>query len=469
MGAKNPEQQARRRAMMLNDPVSRVIPKMAIPTIIAFLINSIYSLADTYFVSSLGTNATAAVSVNGSLDQLIMMAGSLLAVGAASYISRLLGAGEDKKAERVLSTAFFLAFFLGALLMIVGTIFMVPMVRLLGATPTCEQYSVEYATYVLLAAPFMAGNFVLNQSLRSEGSATLSMIGMGFGGILNCVLDPIFIFGFDMGVAGASLATAISKLVSFAILIYPYIARRSLLRLSIRNFRPSKDILFNVVSVGSSSMFRSGLAVVAGILLNDLAGNYSDSVLAGIGVSNRIMMFPFGIILGFGNGFQPVAGFSWGAKRFDRVIKSYNFSSVVAFIGSGLMALILAVFSDQIIILFAGSDPAMREIGSLCIRLQCIALPIHAWVAVVNMLCSALGNAGGALLLSTARQGTCMIPILYPLAYFFGENGVASVQAVADVLTLALAIPLAVYMIKKIKKAQHEKDKNINEPAAVNP
>ena len=446
--------QAQRKNMMLNDPVSKIIPKMAIPTIIAFLINSIYSLADTYFVSSLGTNATAAVSVNGSLDQLIMMAGSLLAVGSASYISRLLGAGQDKKASQVLSTSFFIAFFLGVILMVFGNLFMVPMVRLLGATPTCEQYSVDYATYVLFAAPFMAGNFVLNQSLRSEGSATLSMIGMGFGGILNCVLDPIFIFGLDMGVAGASLATAISKLVSFAILIFPYITRRSMLKLSIRNFYPSKDILYNVVSVGSSSMFRSGLAVVAGILLNDLAGNYSDSVLAGIGVSNRIMMFPFGIILGFGNGFQPVAGFNWGAKKYDRVIKSYNFSSVVALIGSAVMALILAIFSNQIIVLFAGADPDMQQIGSFCIRLQCIALPIHAWVAVVNMLCSGLGNAGGALLLATARQGTCMIPILFPLAHFFGALGVASVQAVADVLTLALAFPIMIYMLKKIKKAQ---------------
>lgn len=446
--------QAQRKNMMLNDPVSRIIPKMAIPTIIAFLINSIYSLADTYFVSSLGTNATAAVSVNGSLDQLIMMAGSLLAVGAASYISRLLGAGQDKKASQVLSTSFFIAFFLGVILMVFGNIFMTPMVRLLGATPTCEQYSIEYATYVLFAAPFMAGNFVLNQSLRSEGSATLSMIGMGFGGILNCILDPIFIFALDMGVAGASLATAISKLVSFAILIYPYLTRRSMLKLSLRNFCPNKDIIGNVVSVGSSSMFRSGLAVVAGILLNDIAGNYSDSVLAGIGVSNRIMMFPFSIILGFGNGFQPVAGFNWGAKRYDRVIQSYRFSSMVALIGSAIMSLILAVFSNQIIVLFAGADPAMQEIGSLCIRLQCIALPIHAWVAVVNMLCSGLGNAGGALLLATARQGTCMIPILFPLAHFFGETGVASVQAAADVFTLALAIPIMIYMTKKIKKAQ---------------
>ena len=460
MDNKGSQRQEARRMMMLNEPIHKVIPKMAIPTIVAFLINSVYALADTYFVSSLGTNATAAVSVNSSLDQLIMMCGSMLALGANSYIARLMGKGDDKKASQVLSTSFFTAFVIGAVLLIFGNIFMTPMVRLLGATPTCEQYSIDYATYVLFAAPFMACNFVMNQCLRSEGSATLSMVGMGFGGVLNCVLDPIFIFGFNMGVAGASLATAISKLVSFCILIYPYISRRSMLHLSIRNIRYNKDIIGNVVSVGSSSMFRSGLSVLAAIMLNDIAGNISDSVLAGIGVCTKIMMFPFSIILGFGSGFQPVAGFNWGAKRYDRVQQCYRFSSMVALVGALIMAAVLGIFSDQLIEIFAGTDPEMKEIGSLAIRLQCIALPIHAWVAVVNMLCTGLGNAKGAFVLATARQGTCFIPILYPLAFFFGAWGVAAVQALADVLTLIPAIPLMLSMTKKIRTAQLKQSEN---------
>lgn len=451
-----------RSEMMLNEPISKLIPKMAIPTIIAFLINSIYSLADTYFVSSLGTNATAAVSVNATLDQLIMMTGSLLAVGANSYIARLLGEGEKQKANQVLSTAFFLAAGFGTLLMTVGTSFITPLVRLLGATPTCESYSIQYATYVLMAAPFMASNFVMNQCLRSEGSATLSMIGMGFGGILNVVLDPIFIFTLDMGVAGASQATAISKLVSFLILIFPYITRRSLLRLSIRNFHLCKDIILTIISVGSSSMFRSGLAVVAAIMLNDIAGNISDSVLAGIGVSTKIMMFPFGVILGQGNGFQPVAGFNWGAKRYDRVQESYRFSTRLTGITALAMGLIIAILADEIIVLFAGTDPEMQRIGALCIRLQCIVLPIHAWVAVVNMLCVGLGNAKGAFLLATARQGTCFIPILYPLAFLLQEEGVAVVQALADVISLALAIPIVIGMKKKIRQARENYDNTLN-------
>ena len=447
MAAADQQRQLQREDMMLQAPLPRVIMKMALPSIISFLITSVYNLADAFFVSDLGESATAAISVNASLDQIIMMAGSMLAVGAASYISRLLGAKDADKASQVLSTAFFIAAVFGAVVMVLGTAFMHPMVRLLGATDTCEQYAVEYATYVLLVAPFMAANFVMNQCLRAEGSALLSMFGMGFGGILNCFLDPIFIFELNMGVAGASLATAISKLVSFAILVFPYAARRSTLRLSPRRIRFQADILFQIVSVGSSSMFRSGLAVVSAIVLNNIAGGISDSVLAGVGVTNRIMMFPFGIILGFGTGFQPVAGFNWGAERYDRVEESYRFAARVSLLGSGLMALLLAVFARPLIVLFAQADPAMQDIGALCIRLQCLALPVHSWVAMVNSLCAGLGKARGAVILSTARQGTCFLPIVYPMAYFWGANGVASVQAVADLLTIALALP----MIRSVK------------------
>jgi len=450
MAGTDKQRQQLRENMMLEGSLPRVITKMAFPSIISFLITSIYNLADTYFVSGLGESAQAAISVNASLDQIIMMAGSMLAVGAASYISRLLGAKDSDKASQVLSTAFFTAVLFGAVVTVLGVSFMHPMVRLLGATDTCEQFAVEYATYVLLVAPFMAANFVMNQCLRAEGSAMLSMVGMGFGGILNCFLDPIFIFNFNMGVKGASLATAISKLVSFAILVFPYVTRRSVLHLSVRRFRPTRDIVTQVVSVGSSSMFRSGLAVVSAIVLNNIAGGISDAVLAGIGVSTKVMMFPFGIILGFGTGFQPVAGFNWGAKRYDRVKDSYRFASRTAIIGALVMGLTLALLANQLIGVFAKSDQSaeMLAIGALCIRLQCLVLPIHGWVAVVNMFCAGLGNARGALLLSTSRQGTCFLPIVYPMSWAWGAYCVAAVQAVADLLTLILALPL----IRRVKR-----------------
>ena len=440
-----------RKTMMLTESLPKIIIRMAAPSIVSFLITSIYNLADTFFVSSLGTNATAAVSVNASLDQIIMMAGSMLAVGAASYISRLLGARKEERASRVFSVAFFSAMAFGAVVMVLGLAFMHPMVRLLGATDTCEQYAAEYASYVLLAAPF-----VMNQCLRAEGSAMLSMIGMGFGGILNCFLDPLFIFWLDMGVAGASIATAISKLVSFVILIFPYLTRRSLLCLSPRLFRPDGTIVGQIVSVGSSSLFRNSLAVISAIVLNRIAGGISDSVLAGIGVSTKVMMFPFGVILGFGTGFQPVAGFNWGAKRYDRVEESYRFAARTAVVGAAVMGVLLAVFAEPLITLFAKADPEMQAVGALAIRLQCLALPAHSWVAVVNMLCAGLGKALGAVLLSTSRQGSCFLPIVYPMTMLGGANGVAAVQAVADVLSIALAVPLVRRMKAMIRQAAQE-------------
>ncbi len=446
--------QSPRELKMLNDPIPKVTLEMAIPTIVAFLITSIYNLADTYFVSSLGTNATAAVSVNQSLDQIIMMGGSLLAIGANSYIARLLGAGQKERATHVLSTAWFTAGLFGALILVFGTLFMHPLVRLLGATSTCEEYSIQYATYVLMVAPFMSTSFVMNQCLRAEGSAMLSMIGMGFGGILNCFLDPIFIFHFGLGVAGASMATAISKLVSFGILIYPYFSGKSLLKISPRLIRLDKEIYYQIISVGSSSLLRNGLAVISAIILNNIAGSISDSVLAGIGVSTKIMMFPFGIILGFGSGYQPVAGFNWGARRFDRVKECYDFAWKFAVFGSILMGLLLAIFAVPIIHLFSVADPEMQRIGALCIRLQCLALPVHAWVAMVNMLCGALGFAGWAIILATSRQGTCFLPIIFPLAALLGGNGIASVQAIADLLTLIPGTIILRLAIKRIRREE---------------
>ena len=250
------------------------------------------------------------------------------------------------------------------------------------------------------------------------------------------------------------MATAISKLVSFGILIFPYLTHHSILRISIKNFHPTRDIMSQIIKVGSSSMFRSGLAVVAAIMLNNLAGQISDDVLAGIGVSTRIMMFPFGIILGFGTGFQPVVGFCWGAKHYDRVRAAFRFSAWTAAIGGGIMGLLVAVFAGPIIAMFGKSSQEMLEIGELCIRLQCLALPIHGWVAVVNMLCAGLGDARGALLLSTARQGSCFIPIVHLMAFLLGATGVASVQAVADILSLALAIPVLRRVMKKIPSTE---------------
>lgn len=441
-----------RRELMLNTPIPKLVIKMAIPTVIAMLISSVYNLADTFFVSHLGTSATAAVGVNNAIDQAIMMAGSFLAIGANSYIARLLGAKQADRASRTLSTAFFTSFFLGVIVMIGGLMFLEPLVVFLGATETSKVYAVEYARYILPAAPLMASSFVMNQCLRSEGSATLSMIGMVSGAILNIGLDPIFIFTLDMGVAGAAIATSISKLVSFVILIYPYVMKKSVLRLSFRLISFYKDIVREVSLMGAPSLLRMGLSVVAGILLNNLAGDYSDSVQAAVSVVTRIMMIPGFATLGFGQGFMPVAGYNWGAKRYDRVKESFRFSSIFSFVMMALVSLVMIRFADPIIMAFTESDMDLAEVGSFCLISQCAVLAINAWVVMINMLYSALGRPVGAIILGISRQGICFIPLFFILPPLFGVYGLAATQAVADVVSFLIAIPFAVSAIKLINK-----------------
>ncbi|MDW7659257.1 MAG: MATE family efflux transporter [Bacillota bacterium] len=449
-----------RRDLLLHAPIYRIIPRMAIPTIISMMITSMYSLADTYFVSSLGTAATAAVGVNFSLDNIIMTAGSFLAVGANSYIARLLGARQDNKASQVLSTAFFTAIMTGSTVMLLGFIFMDPLVKLLGATGDVVAYSKDYASYILFAAPFMAANFVMNQCLRSEGSAAYSMIGIVSGAVLNIALDPLFIFVFGWGIKGAAAATAISKFVSFAILIMPYLRHNSLLRLSPRNIKYARDIVVEVTKMGSPTLIRIGLVATSTIIMNNLAGQFSESALAAISVSNRVMMMLNSVVLGFGQGYQPVAGFNWGAKRFDRVRGAFVFSSIAGVIAAAALGILLAVFTRQVMQLFTTADEEMLAIGLLCIRLQCLTLPIHAWVIVVNMSYASLGKARGAAILSLSRQGICFIPMILLLPNLFGVNGLAAAQAAADVLSLLIAMPLCVSLLREIRLLTNEQERD---------
>lgn len=447
--------QIERRAMMLETPISKLIPKMALPTIVAMMVSSIYYLADTYFVHFLGTSATAAVGVNLSIDQTIMMAGSFLAFGANSYIARLMGANKIKTASKTLCSAFYTAVLMGILVMVPGLMFTDTIVRFLGATDTSAPFAVSYAKYLLIAAPFTAPSFVLNQCLRSEGSPVYSMIGISAGAVLNIALAPLFIFTFKLGIAGAGMAVAISKLISFCILVYPYLRKKTILSLSIKNISYRSDIVRETSLMGLPSLLRMGLAVLANIFVNRIAGEYSDSALAATSVVTRIMMLPAFAMLGFGQGFQPVAGFNWGAKRYDRVKKSFRYSCVVGVIFTAAASVLIAVFAEQIILLFTKADAEMVEIGRLCLITQCISMPLGAWVIVVNMLYAALGKPVGAIFLGITRQGVCFIPVLFILPALFGINGLAISQGVADLLSFIITIPFAVSIIKDITRQEN--------------
>ena len=444
------------RDMTQGAPWQRIL-EFSIPMLIGNVAQQLYNTADSVIVGKfVGDNALAAVGSAMPILNLLLALFVGIATGAGIVISQSYGARDREGLSKSIGNCISLAFIASLVIMVVGPLLTRPMLELLGTPDSILDWCTAYLKIQFFG---IAGFFFYNMLsgvLRGLGDSVSALGFLLLAAALNVVLDLWFVAGFDMGVAGASLATAISKTVSFCILIFPYITRRSLLHLSIRNFRPTREIISEIVTVGSSSMFRNGLAVVAGILLNTLAGNISDSVLAGIGVCTKIMMFPFSIILGFGNGFQPVAGFNWGAKRYDRVKESYRFSSKVAFWGGAVMAAICILFADKLIVLFAGTDEEMRRIGAFAIITQSVALPIHAWVAIVNMYCVGLGNAKGALALSTARQGSCFLPILYPMAWLFKAWGVGAVQAAADILSLLLAIPIIRGLNRRIKTAMSQ-------------
>lgn len=440
-----------KKKIMLEENIRTLIPRMAVPTIVAQLITTVYNLVDTYFVSTLGTNATAAVGVNSSLERTITIIGSLIGAGACSYISRLLGADKKDGANRVLSTSIITGLGLGVIFMVLCRFTIQDLVYLLGATDECAAFSMQYATYVLYAAPFMIGSFILNMCLRSEGSAMYSMIGIGFGGVLNCFLDPLFIYKFGLGVAGASMATAISKFISFMILLMPYLRKTTSVEIAVRHFKYVWEDIKEVVSIGSSSFFRSALAVMAAVSINRVAGSFSTSALAALSVANRVMEFPFAIILGFGQGYQPVVGFNWGAKAWKRVKESYTFSCLLSAFGAVAIGIVIAIFANPIVHLFnKEANEEVLRLGLLCIRLQCLALPIHALNSIINMFYAGIGQAKNALLINLSRQGYCFFPALWIAPLLMDINGVAATQAIADILSIVVVLPLGLHALKLI-------------------
>lgn len=446
---------------LLAENIVTLIPKMAVPTIIAQLITTIYNLVDTFFVSTLGTNATAAVGVNASLSRAVTLLGSLIGAGACSYIARLLGAKRQKDADRVLSTSLVSGIVLGVVFAVVCLLAINPLVNFLGATSDCIEYAISYASYILYATPVMIGSFILNMCLRSEGHTTFAMAGIGFGGILNCFLDPLFIYALGLGVAGAAMATALSQLVSFCILLSPYIRKSTSVNLSIRFFKLVWKDVKEVITIGSSSFFRSVFAVLATVSINRVAGEYSTATLAALSVANRVMEFPFAVILGFGQGYQPVAGYNWGAKQWKRVRESYKFAIIVSIVGGIVMGALIAILASPIVHIFnKQADAEVLSIGIFCIRMQCLVLVSHAVNSIVNMFYAGIGMAGKSLAVNLTRQGYCFFPALLIAPALWGVNGVASTQAIADVFSLIVVIPLGIHAYRLISKKEKEDENN---------
>lgn len=440
-----------RHRRMTTEPISRLIPGLAVPTIISMLVTALYSMVDPYFVGKINTSATGAVGIVFSLMTIIQVIGMSLGVGSGSYVARLLCAKNSERATRVVTTAFFTALVLGMVLTVFGELFLSSLMRFLGSTETILPYAKSYARYILLGAPYMAASFVMNVNLRSEGSAVLGMMGIASGAVLNIALDPLFMFVFGMGIAGAAVATILSQLLGFSILLSHYVKKRSTLRIQFHNLRFEGSIYREIVRSGIPTLFRQGAMSLATIVLNTSAGRYGDAAVAGMSVVTRIVMFIISIMLGFGQGFQPVAAFNYAAGKKARVYEAFWFSVRVGAAFLSVFALFAGVFAPWIIRVFR-DDPPVVQVGAFALRMQSFALPLSAYIIISNMMFQYIGKPEKATVLAVSRQGLAFIPLILILSHLFGLPGIQVSQAVADLLTFLIALLLTRGTLQSLKE-----------------
>ena len=438
---------------MLEGNLLRLIPVIALPQVVTMLIDSLYNMADTYFVSRLGPAATAAVGINDSTMNIIRAIAMAFGIGAASYISRLLGAGKDREASQAASTNLFMAMGVIASISVLFYIFLSPLMTFMGATESAKPYAMNYAKWILLSTPFTAGTVCLSQTLRGEGSTTFSMIGSVSGCIINVFLDPIFIHVLNLGVSGAAIATGISKVISFSILLFPFITHKTVLTISPRLFTPRKELFAELARMGIPVGMRTSLMTFAMIVINNMAGGFGDIALAAVAVANKSMRLVSSAIMGFGQGFQPIAGYCWGARRYSRVKKAFFYTSAIGITLSTVLGTLLIIFARQVILIFS-DDPAMMDVGLILIRSQSIVLPLHVWVMTSNGLFQGTGKAVRSAVMGLSRQIIALIPSVIILTKLFGLQGLVRAQATADVVSFCVAVGMVVSMIKELNRLE---------------
>ena len=434
---------------MTTAPVERLIARLAVPTIISMLITTIYNMADTFFIGMISTAASGAVGVSFSIMAIIQALGFFFGQGAGASISQALGSQDTKRANELAATGFFSALICGAGVGVLGMAFMRPLVYFLGATETIYPHCVAYLRLILIGAPWMCASFVLNNLLRFEGNAFRAMVGLTTGGVLNMALDPLFIFVFEMGIAGAALATIVSQAVSFCILLFQ-IRKYSAISIRFRDFRPGVRMYSAITRAGLPSLLRQGIASVGTICLNTAARPFGDAAISAMAIIGRITMFSNSAMLGFGQGFQPVCGFNYGAKRYDRVKKGYFFLIKTSVIGLLIFAAVEFGFAEQFVGIFR-DDPAVIAIGAKALRFQCITLVLNSFIISSNMLLQTTGQVVPASILGVARQAF-LIPCLWIFTGLFDLTGLQMSQPIADALTFLIAIPMAVRFLRKLGK-----------------
>ena len=441
------DQQEEKYRQMTEPPVSKLICRLAVPCIISMLVTSFYNMADTYFVGMLKSNAaTGAVGVVFSMMAIIQAIGFFFGQGSGTYISRELGKKNYQEASNMAATGFFSALAAGAVICVLGQLFLEPLAFLLGSTETILPYTKQYLSVILIGAPWMGASLVLNNQLRFQGSASYAMVGIVSGAILNIVLDPILIFGLKLGVAGAGWATIISQFVSFCVLLKGC-SKGTNISIHIRNFKFKRIYYIMIFKGGLPSLARQCLASVATITLNHCAMPYGDAAIAAMGVVQRISMFGASTMLGFGQGFQPVCGFNYGAGLYKRVREGFWFCVKYSFLFLAAISVLGFIFASNLVSLFR-DDPNVIAIGTVALRAQCISFAAQSWIVMSNMMEQSMGRTIPATFLSVARQGLFFIPCVLVLSSTLGLIGIQISQAAADVLTLLCAIPIQLYVLK---------------------
>ena len=445
----NADRSAEQFRKMTETPIPKLILSLAAPTILSMLITSIYNLADTFFVGQISTSASGAVGIVSSLMAILQALGFMLGHGSGSIISRSLGSQNTDAATRFASTSFFTALVFGGIITAAGLLTLPDFMMLLGNTETILPHACAYARYILLAAPIMMSSLVMNNILRYEGKASFAMIGLVTGGLLNIALDPLFIFGLGMGTAGAGLATALSQTISFCILLSMFLRGKTVSQFRITAVTHSPAEFGTILMTGMPSFGRQGLNSIGGMLLNIAARGYGDAAVAGMSIVSRIFMFIISVAIGTGQGFQPVAGFNYGAQKYRRVQQACLFTMAASFC---FLSVILTTcwFNAETLIRLFRDDPEVTAVALPAFRYQCFAMLLQPVIVAGNMLFQSIGKSGRATFLACCRQGVFFIPLILTLPRAFGLLGVEICQPIADVLTFFVTVPFLFPFLRQL-------------------
>lgn len=426
-----------------NAPVSKALVSLGIPIMIGMLINAFYNLADAYFVGGLGEQQMGAISIVFPIGQAVVGLGLMFGNGAASYLSRLLGCGNKKAADIAASTALYSSVLIGAVFIMIAAIFLKPILTLLGATETIMPYALVYARIYILSCIFNVFNVTMNNIAASEGAAKTTMFALLSGAVINIGLDPLFIYAFHMGVAGAAIATAISQFISTAIYLAYILKKKSAFTFAIKNFSPSGQIYIEVLKIGIPTLVFQLLTSLSIALINRASSAYGDSIIAGMGTVTRITSMGTLIVFGFLKGFQPIAGFSYGAENFQRLRQSVKISILWSTAFCIIAGLFMIIFSAQIIAQFANGNKEMILFGQKSLAANGFSFFLFGFYTVYSSLFLALGKGTAGFVLGACRQGICFVPVILLLPGIFGLNGILYAQPAADVLSAIVTVFMA--------------------------